>query len=146
MLVKIESYTSPQVVLNQNLQGRNLLFCWSGKFRKNPNTGTPHFVVFHFSVPYICGVLTNWRENHPSVERSHPAFLWGLLYFGGLELNLQYVWGTTIVYMQVIGKECLGKEGSAGSRELGYYSMVPPNTKMPLTFQWWCKNMTELCL
>lgn len=142
MLVKIDSYTPPQVYWIRIFREGTCDFADQASLGRTEIQA--YLVSLCFTLVCFTYVVffTHWRENHPPAERSHRALLWDLLYFGGLQLRHDCI----IVYMQVTGKECIGKEGSGCSRELGNYSMFPPNTKMSLTFQWWWKNMTELCL
>lgn len=41
--------------------------------------------------------LTNWRQDPPPAKRLHLALLRYWLYYGGLEWNLQYLWGMPVL-------------------------------------------------
>ena len=54
-------------------------------------TGMPHFIVLCFIAPHRCCIF-NKLKARPSTRRKD----YNLLYCGGLEPNLQYIWGMSV--------------------------------------------------
>lgn len=58
----------------------------------NKTTSISHFIAFHSIELHF---FTNWRQVSPSAKKITTWFI-AILYYGGLEPNLQYLWGMSV--------------------------------------------------
>lgn len=123
-------HTSPQGYSTQIFKEGTCDFDDQENLGNTEIQGIPHFIGLRFSALHKCGIFCTLREGTRPAKRWWLSLLWDSLYRCGLELNLQHLRHVLVVYMQGIGKDCIGVDNSGCFKDLRNYGIAPWTNKL----------------